>query len=1170
MSETETATQAEVIAAIRTRVDRWRGFALDRAADPYLDEGRYEPVAEGERALTETSRELLRWWFRQEPHEVPSSQGYDRFKYWPHQRRAVETFIYLHEVCGVRRVDALWKLVDGAPDFTARDPWPKLGAQLATGAGKTKVMSLLVAWSVLNALREPDTGLGLGRHVLLLAPGLPVRDRLLLDFAPKEPGIVSVFAHDPVIPPSLSRDWRLSVYTVADCPRRLDPQEPTLVVTNIHQLFRQAEPSAPTRARGAQVMASLFEEGEPERLESGEVPLYDRLTRSRGLLVINDEAHHVWDEPGHEAYEARAKVGEADKDEDAREAMAWISALRRLHGSTGDNGRLGLQIDLSATLYEETGAKKTKKSAKTAFRPATLFRHTAVQYDLPEAIADGIVKRPVLEKIKAKKKSTGEVEPLVNDGAPNAWEKYRNLLITGIRRWRQLKRLEEEEGGKKPILFVICNDRHEAAEVSNYLRYGVASREDLSGHPLRGYTDLETGETLFVERGSDGVPMSTVTEVHIGSKERSSEKDWDKVRALVNTIDRDEIADPSGAVDALGRPVMVPNPYNVVVSVMMLKEGWDVRGVRVIVPLRPCDSRTLTEQVLGRGLRKVHPPELEDDGSAELRPEKLYVIEHPSFEAILDQIKDLVDEEDSDAITHTAERVPVTLRSDEERAAVDVRLVSYEGEAEVVQDWREGFDVRALPGLSPRRKWLDEYSVTEIQTWLREAMKGGETEGQSFELPVEPSYRDFDHLLDGVYVFPLLRSLHKSYQHQSAVRAVVREYLERKVFDFPASLPLSFERALAEGEGRIAMANLARPELRAAVFEALKAPLETAMNRRLPSSKPLLHERRASELQPYQAPKKNVYEPTKRSVFVRAAMDSADERKVALLLDGCVDVVGWVNNHRRVGYSIGYEWQGRQAKYIPDFVARARIGAVEHHVIVEVKGRFDDRDKAKAVRGAGFAELLTLADGRPWHYVFLVENASSGRTDISWWSKQSVTSMADLLRHMEALPLIPPSGSEAKITPEVKPDVPPEERHHAAWPVVSLDDLHGKALAEAPVRGWLRVGAGPRRSRDLVAVRVPDAAMEPGLPEGAWVLVRPHEAPRTAVALDQRRVLVRVGEGADARVVLRRWQVEGVGEDGRPTGVVLRADGASGVPAERIQEGAVTVLGEVGEVVLVG
>lgn len=142
-------------------------------------------------------------------------------------------------------------------------------------------------------------------------------------------------------------------------------------------------------------------------------------------------------------------------------------------------------------------------------------------------------------------------------------------------------------------------------------------------------------------------------------------------------------------LDGDGQPVLEDNPYNVVVSVMMLKEGWDVRNVKVIVPLRPCDSRTLTEQTLGRGLRMMHPPILDEDGAASMQKEELYVIEHFFFRSIIDQIHDIVDLKSSDEIEHSREYVPILQKADlTEREAAGVRLVRFEGMREVVPDWR--------------------------------------------------------------------------------------------------------------------------------------------------------------------------------------------------------------------------------------------------------------------------------------------------------------------------------------------------------------------------------------------------------------------------------------------------------------------------------------------------
>src|SRR5205085_9629240 len=207
---------------------------------------------------------------------------------------------------------------------------------------------------------------------------------------------------------------------------------------------------------------------------------------SKGILVLNDEAHHVWDEPGHAAFAERARQKTAAS-EDEVAAMAWIRSIRKLNGSDTVPGRVGLQVDLSATLFEETGTttqtkKKTKKGQpEVQFKENELFRHTVVTYNLAEAIRDGIVKKPILERVEVKNQRTGEPLPLVQQGAPNAWKKYEHLLATGIERWKKVRdQLRTEGDVRKPIMFVLCSDKGEAAEVANFLTYGEATRDDLT------------------------------------------------------------------------------------------------------------------------------------------------------------------------------------------------------------------------------------------------------------------------------------------------------------------------------------------------------------------------------------------------------------------------------------------------------------------------------------------------------------------------------------------------------------------------------------------------------------------------------------------------------------------------------------------------------------------
>jgi len=122
--------QARVIAEVGRMVASWRGFSLGTAADPYpIEAPRYLPASTGELAISDTTMHLLQHWFRHEPHLL---RGGRAFKYWPHQRRLVETFIYLYEVRGIRRTEDLYTLAEVEVLGPQRDPWTKLGGQLAT------------------------------------------------------------------------------------------------------------------------------------------------------------------------------------------------------------------------------------------------------------------------------------------------------------------------------------------------------------------------------------------------------------------------------------------------------------------------------------------------------------------------------------------------------------------------------------------------------------------------------------------------------------------------------------------------------------------------------------------------------------------------------------------------------------------------------------------------------------------------------------------------------------------------------------------------------------------------------------------------------------------------------------------------------------------------------
>lgn len=986
--------QKIVIQKIRERVDAWRGFALQGAKVPYPKEpAKYKLVLPFEKDISETTDLLLRHWFRQFPHELKDQNGISyRFKYWPHQRRAVETFIYLYEVCGIRRREDISKIID-FEIVPQRDPWSKLGAQLATGSGKTKIMSLIVAWNYLNAVIEGEKHLGIGKHSVVIAPNLFVLDRLLEDFSPSD-NRPDVFNSDPVVPKELGRYWNLKVYSPATLPSELNPEEGTLVVTNIHKLYKESEDMEEDEISELSPELSLFSSAMPKKLENQKRTLIDCFKNSNGILVINDEAHHVHDEDKHKEYEKKIKnqkeIGAADKK--AAEELGWIRSIRNLDSLC----KVGLQVDLSATLFEERGSHKTKNKdmEEIRFRWMDLFKHTIDLYSLGEAKKDGIIKIPKLEKVKVYEGD--ETRGIINNEKLCAWEKYENLLRTGIKRWQENQKIFDEEGDKrKQILFILCDNSKEAKQIYNYLVYREIDDEgkDLSesGLPVKGFYDEETKKTLFVKGGK-----TTAVQIHIGEKELNNDKDWEKIRKLVHLIDKEYIEDPQLKGE------QIENPYNVIVAVLMLKEGWDVRNVKTIVPLRPCDSRTLAEQTLGRGLRKMHQPELDEEGAYASEEESLYVIQHPSFKAIIDEIEDIVDEVDSGETEPPVYTVVNPLADVEERKKRNVRMIKFLGLVESIKSWYDNFQEKNLPELPRRFKWIESADKLKIKTEFEKQIE----KGLEFEFEQSSSYFGLDKLLISGYVRPILNELRLSYSDKLRVLDIVKRFLERKVFDLPTGSSLRLD-SVDEKTDRIVKKNVFRDDVMPNVKQELIKFINSLRSKENPTTDKFeIIESRSIE--PYQAIFENALENPEKSGFDKQCMGNGDELRVAQLLDGCEDVTGWIYNHQRgVGYNFEYLWQGFYVPYFPDFVVRTKEGDRFVNYIIEVKGRMDDRDKVKKERAEKYVSMLTEADPNKeeWRYLFIREDQDkrANEKDISWWENRSVLKLGDLFRYKNSV-----------------------------------------------------------------------------------------------------------------------------------------------------------------------
>ncbi len=339
-----------------------RSTAYEKLLPPLVAKIREQVYAWREKGYvgaSATSVNLLRWWFDTE-HLLEDSDGsLSPFRYYFAQREAVETLIWLHDVRRARdkfdllRFDASGAVSSGMFD----EEWPRYVLKMATGAGKTKVLSLLIAWSFFHKLYEPDSTLA--RNFLVIAPNIIVLDRLRADFDG-----LRIFFNDPILPSNghEGRNWRddfqLTLHIQDDV--RTVRETGNIFLTNIHRVFLG---DAPDPSLDDEDLRDYFlDPFGPEavgRTTDSKTDLGEIVREVEELAVFSDEAHHIHNPK-----------------------MAWFKSIQDIHHRMlQKDRRLALQVDVTATPRHDNGA---------------IFVQTVSDYPLVEAIHQNVVKHPVL------------------------------------------------------------------------------------------------------------------------------------------------------------------------------------------------------------------------------------------------------------------------------------------------------------------------------------------------------------------------------------------------------------------------------------------------------------------------------------------------------------------------------------------------------------------------------------------------------------------------------------------------------------------------------------------------------------------------------------------------------------------------------------------------------
>ncbi len=784
----------------------------------------------GYEGATGTSIALLKWWFGRE-HLIPKADGsVFNFRYYFAQREAVETVIYVYDVVQAKdkydlmRFDASGAVSAGMFD----EDWLRLVLKMATGSGKTKVMSLILTWCYFHKLYEVDSRLA--RNFLVIAPNIIVLDRIRHDFDG-----LKIFYDDPILPDNgyEGRSWRDDFQLTLHIQDEVHVTHPVgnIFLTNIHRVYSGNE-KAPS-ADDDDLTSYFLGEKPVGNTADNKVDLGVIVRDIDELVVLNDEAHHIH-----------------DKD------MAWFKSIQDIHNKLKQKDRaLSLQVDVTATPRHDNGA---------------IFVQTICDYPLVEAISQNVVKHPVLPDAPSRAK-------LVEKQSSKFTERYADYLHLGVEEWRKARE-EHKKVGKKAILFVMTDDTTNCDEVAEWLE---RTYQDFQGGVLTIHTN-KSGDIAENKKGKD-------------------KEELDLLREQANSIDGWE------------------SPFKAIVSVMMLKEGWDVRNVTTIVGLRAYSSKSniLPEQTLGRGLRRMYY------GSDVT--EYVSVVGSAAFMDFVESIQNEGVELEHSAMGKGAKpKSPVMIEVDQENSKKDLEKLDIEMPRLTPRIYREYKNLESLDvaSFSHRKVTYREFSEAE----QREIVFWDITTGEPTHTTVLTTTGDVDHRsVVGFFTQSIMKDLRLVGGYDvlyGKVKDFIQDYLFDRVVDLDS---LNTFRNLSEIDATRSIQMTFKEEINKLTIQD-HGTSEIKDYIKLKNTRPFVTNDQA-------------YVISRKSVFNKIIGDSNLEVEFAAFLEGCEDIVSYAKNYMAVGFKIDYvNAQGDISNYHPDFLVKKDSG---HVFIVETKGLED-------------------------------------------------------------------------------------------------------------------------------------------------------------------------------------------------------------------------------------
>jgi type III restriction enzyme len=958
------AIEMKLVNLVRERVKAWRdsGYA----------------------GVTRTTLDLLQWWQR---------EGRERRLFFA-QIEAVETIIFLAEARADFRHGIEIPRDEPSDDRKAEGltGFLRYACKMATGSGKTTVMGMLAAWSILNKVNDRSDS-RFSDVVLIVVPNVTIRDRCQeLD---PELGEASLYRTRDLVPEELMKRLRQGKVLVTNW-HVFEPQSVTngeaakvvkrgreILTTETIRIGEKNDTKRGTRyltreTLRQQVANGLVEvvEGNPDedvtfkvrsrRYVESDTALINRIIGrdvggKQNILVMNDEAHHAYRIKREEPEQGELDdFGEEEEAEDFfKEATVWVDGLDRIHKLRGIN----FCVDLSATPYF------LGRVGQETNRP---FPWVVSDFSLMDAIESGLVKIPQLAirdttgaeipgyfNIWRWILQPGRLTPAERGGKhaspkPEAVLKWAHTPIAMLAGLWEAELAEWKRNGepRPPVFILVCKNTALANVVFDWLANGKSP----SGIPpakLEGFRNTERETNTIVVH-------SKVVHETDSDAGKSDESRW--MRFTLDTVGKsswprdsqDRPIFPDGfeeLANKLERPVHPPGrDVRCIVSVGMLTEGWDCSTVTHIVGLRPFMSQLLCEQVVGRGLRRASYEPDESHDPPLMREEVAKVFGVP-FEVVPFK-------------ANPGGRPPPRpkryhVHALPERAHLEIRFPRVEGFAQAVRnrvtvDWENIPSVMIKPDQIPPEVEVKGLNVTNKG---RTSLLGpGQTEQVS--LDERRSRLRIQELIFDV------------------ARGLTRDFIKQRGSEVPAHVLFPQLAAIVERYVREEVTAVPPADLRDLHFAPYYGWLVEVLSE---SIRPDSTSGEIPEVPRYESTRgpgssadvdfwtsREVREVARSHLNYVVADTKRWEQTAAYFIDTHRGVKSFVKNSG-LGFAIPYLHNGQMHDYVPDFIIRLNTHA-ERYLILETKG-FDPLKDIKEAAANRWVNAVN-ADGKYGKWTF--------------------------------------------------------------------------------------------------------------------------------------------------------------------------------------------------------